>query len=462
MGDYRMQMMPSFTKRTRRAIAALALICFIFPFSGMDSLTAKKTVTRVVVLPFRNTGAASPEVDSLGEEFAVSVMQGLRQVRDLHVYDPGSVRAYYMDRLKFIQASGVGDEDAIREKLAKAEATDVDCILRGTYRVVNGKIGVSVSIISADGSQRYAPVQENDSYPDNIFDIQKNISLKAAVAIDPAYRAYGGQMDSYFSMTASREAQRYFMEGISAKSETTAGGYAEAILCFKKALDTDNSFLLAYYEIMDTRDRITKNAIDVLQLKMALGFDTKDLNDAIAAITDMNGRITSTSRSIIDDYKKLNPSKYQKAESRYRGSPYSYKYSDTKRSVEYFPNDLEVLLGAWKDSDRYAAGSVFRRKIISINRNYLPLRTVDFFNENDGVTVGELTKNVGIFNRKNPAAKYTEAYKTRFLQAMLKHMERMQAFGEDPAKQFHILDKYTDEIRHDSMAAVKKVLALWK
>jgi TolB-like protein len=360
-------------------------LCLTSHVKSIDAADAK-SFKMLAILPLENLGSSSRETDSIGQEMAISLMQSLSQVRELSVMDPASIRRQLMQKMEFVQAMGIGDEESLKKQLAKAEMTDIDYFVLGTYRIIGSQIKVTIRMVDhARGEVKITPLVFQDRYPDNLFMLEKDISERAASAISAAFESYYKDFDLYYAFTKNREAYRLYLMGIDAKSDQTVQGYAKAVRYFYDSYREDNSFMLPLMELSNIRTELVKNYLRIVELATAAGISSTDayMNTMMSFSGDkgMLSRINLSATRMGERYRANNPVLYANAYARYTQSPYYERYKNASRDMDNFPNDITTLFAAWEKIDGFKTESMYRKKIIEINPHFIPLSVVDAYAE---------------------------------------------------------------------------------
>jgi len=216
------------------AIAAAAVIGGVF-LARRDEPKPEPQIKSVAVMPFTNL-SGSAENEYLSDGITEEIISALARVPNLKVVSRTSAFAFK------------GKSGDIREV---AEKLGVSSIVEGSVRRAGNRLRVVAQLVNArDGYQMWS-----DSYDrelTDIFAIQSDI----AGAVAGALRA---RMTPMTPPTRDFEAYEAYLKGRQSSSVWTREGLETSVAYYRRALDRDRSFSLAWagladaYSMMDHR-----------------------------------------------------------------------------------------------------------------------------------------------------------------------------------------------------------------
>jgi len=370
-------------KKTVALIVIFICLCLESNHAVVKAVN-EKSFKKLVILPLENLGKKAKDTDSIGREIALSLTQSLAQIKELSVIDPHTVRTYFMQKLAFVQMSGSGDEESIKKELDKFEKLDIDLVLSGTYRIIGKEIKVIIQLIDiTSGEVKITPVIMKEKYPDSLFYLEEIIAEKTAYSISTIFESYYGNFASFYKFTTNREAYRLYLAAIDAKSDQTIQGYARAMKYFYESYRMDNSFLLPFEEMDVLNNLVFKNIFRAAELLLVVGTDVpeKTFNAVSSFAKELTAKIKIPAHELKIKFEKTRPDEFKNALEIFSASPYKNRGKDIKSDIENFPNDIEILFHAWEKIDNFNPESRYRKKIIAINPDFIPLVVVDFFKD---------------------------------------------------------------------------------
>ena len=229
------------------ALAAIALLCaavlaFFWSRHPQQPLASSaQDVSRmsIAVLPFRWLGEDKTD-EYLGFGLADALVTKLSNVKKLAVRSPNAARAYEM-----------GQQDA----LAAARALHADVVLEGSAQRAGNRLRLTVRMLNAkDGAVMWSDAFDQDFT--NILEVQDAISTRVTSAL-PLHLTGLEQAQLRKRYTANAEAYRLYLEGRYFWSRTNLDGFKKAEEAYKKAVELDPSYALAYAGLADVYDHWT-------------------------------------------------------------------------------------------------------------------------------------------------------------------------------------------------------------
>lgn len=196
--------------------------------------SAEPKITSLAVLPFKSLDTSE---NYMGLGLADAVIRRISQTGELIVRPTSSVRRYLRE-----------DTDG----LTAAKELGVDSVLEGTVQPVGGRLRVSVNLLRVnDGVSLWS--ESFDMRMTDVFAIQDSISQQVAsrlqLKLTSAQQARFGKR-----YTSSSEAYEYYIKAVANFDEkTTSIGDRKpidaAIAYFKKAIELDSKYALAYAQL---------------------------------------------------------------------------------------------------------------------------------------------------------------------------------------------------------------------
>ena len=189
------------------------------------------TQKSIVVLPFTTEGASENE-NSLGYGLADGLTRRLGQIKQLSVHTSTSAPS------STAQTQQIGHD------------LNVNHILRGKLRRNDGKLLVSVELVSANDGK----ILWSENFDQRIEDLSTlNHSIAEQVLRALAIETTTGERQQLAKRyTESSEAYRFYLVGRYHWSKRSVAGLNEAISHFRQALAKDPDFALAYTGLADT------------------------------------------------------------------------------------------------------------------------------------------------------------------------------------------------------------------
>ena len=185
-------------------------------------------IRSIAVLPL--TPIAAPNDEAFGFGFADTLITNLGK----------------FDEITILPVSTVAESKNIREPLEIAKNLGVDAVIEGTFQKANGKLRVALRLTrTSDGKQIWSEIFDYDET--EIFEMQDAIAERAAAALaldlnlqnrDRAFKRYTENTDAYAAYQTGRFL--YFQ-----------GEYEKAELEFKRSLESDKKYILAFTGLAD-------------------------------------------------------------------------------------------------------------------------------------------------------------------------------------------------------------------
>jgi TolB-like protein/DNA-binding SARP family transcriptional activator/Tfp pilus assembly protein PilF len=182
----------------------------------------------IVVLPFQNL-SADPEQDYFSDGIVEEITTALSRFRSLFVISRNSAFTY---KGRAVDVRQVGRELGVRY------------LLEGSVRKAADRVRITGQLIDAE-SAAHLWADRFDGTPEDIFDLQDQVTSSVVGAISPALEQ--AEIDRVKRKpTESLGAYDYFLRGRAALHEGSAQGHREALQLFYRAIELDPDFASAY------------------------------------------------------------------------------------------------------------------------------------------------------------------------------------------------------------------------
>jgi eukaryotic-like serine/threonine-protein kinase len=209
------------------AVVAAGVMYYFWPQHGASH------VRSIAILPFKPLTAESRN-ESLEMGMADTLITRLSNLRQLAVRPMSSVRRY-----------AAAEQDPI----AAGREQRVDAVLDGSIQKSGERIRVTVRLISlTDGHQLWADKFE-EQFRD-IFSVEDSISERVAAALSPTLsRQEKKELAKHY--TDNPEAHELYLKGRFFWNKRTPDNFQNAISYFRRAVDKDPNYALAYSGLAD-------------------------------------------------------------------------------------------------------------------------------------------------------------------------------------------------------------------
>ncbi len=213
------------------AVSLLVLVSSIFLFNKKDAVAVVEIEKSIAVLPFKNESSDSSNlyfVNGLME----SALNNLQKIEDLRVISRTSVEQYRHTNKSIPEI---------------AEELNVNYLVEGSGQRIGDQVLLNIQLIDASTDMPIWVKQYNQKVVD-IFDLQNEVAKKIADAVKA--KITPAEMDQIEKKpTKNLVAYDYYLQALGPFNTRTNEGLAEAILLFKKAIEQDPEFALAYAHI---------------------------------------------------------------------------------------------------------------------------------------------------------------------------------------------------------------------
>jgi len=197
-----------------------------------DAITAHRASRSLAVLPFDDlTGDAGVLAAGLAED----LITALATLRGARVVSRTSVMRFASERPRSMRD--------VRDVLG------VDLVLEGTVRVAGGRVRVTAQLIDA-GRDEHVWAETYDRSLTDVFEVQSDIALRIARALDVELSPRQHRRLRH-GPTRDLEAYQFYLKGREVWSHRKPGDAGRAIDLFRRALDLDPDFALAWVGVAD-------------------------------------------------------------------------------------------------------------------------------------------------------------------------------------------------------------------
>ncbi|KAB8153151.1 helix-turn-helix domain-containing protein [Kordia sp. TARA_039_SRF] len=225
-----------FSKHTNKIIIAatlvvIVLIVFFWKETKADSPKPTSVQKSIAVLPFKNMSS-----DSTNYYFVNGLMEAslnnLQKIEELRVISRTSVEKY---------------RNTTKTISEIAEELNVNYIIEGSGQKIENEVLLNIQLIDVTSDTPIWAAQYKHEL-DDIFSLQNNVAKKITTAIQvtvtPSELA---QIEK--KPTENLEAYDYYLRGLQPLQTQTREDLLKAISLFKKAVELDSKFALAYAKL---------------------------------------------------------------------------------------------------------------------------------------------------------------------------------------------------------------------
>lgn len=200
-----------------------------------DATAQPPEIRSLAVLPLRSL---DPNDNALGFGIADALIRRISQTGEMTVRPASSVRQYLTE-----------DTDAI----TAAKQLTVDAVLEGTIQRAGDRLRIGVNLLKADGTSLWT--DSFDTQLTDVFAVQDTISQQVASRLKVRLNA-GQQARLTKRSTSNPIAYEYYTRGVYSYDQREYGLDAKpqndtTIDLFKKAVDTDPNYALAFASLAD-------------------------------------------------------------------------------------------------------------------------------------------------------------------------------------------------------------------
>jgi TolB-like protein/Flp pilus assembly protein TadD len=213
--------------------------------AGRSNVDQEKTgpgLKPIAVLPFKSIGREASEYLGLG--MADTLITKLSSIREIVIRPTGSIRKY---------------EASAQDPRAAGRELKVDTILEGSVQRRNKRLRVTVRLLRvSDGTSLWAETFDEEFT--HIFAVQDSISEKVARALMLQLSADEKRRLTR-RYTDDTEAYQFYLKGRYFSDKRTQAGLQKAVEYFRKAIDSDPSYALAYAGLADSYNQFERYGV---------------------------------------------------------------------------------------------------------------------------------------------------------------------------------------------------------
>jgi len=188
---------------------------------------------RIAVLPFANI-SPDPADEYFADGMTEELIFTLSKIERLRVIAYTSVMAY---KGRQVTVSQVGRE------------LRVGMVVEGSVRKAGNRLRITVQLVDVD-SEEHLWSQVYDRELEDVFAIQSDIAQQVAQALEVKVLA-GERARLRHRPTRNMEAYKLYLKGRYFWNARTEEGFKKAIRCFKRAIEVDPTYALAYTGLAD-------------------------------------------------------------------------------------------------------------------------------------------------------------------------------------------------------------------
>lgn len=197
----------------------------------------------VAVLPFENLNRDST-YEVLSRGMCESLIAGLSSVQSLILVERSQVE-------KILKEQALGLTGVVDEKTAPktGQLLGAKYVVMGSYQIIGGKVRIITRFVDVETGQidQSKVVSVTGVYPKEVFDLQDQIASKLVASFNvAATKNETDQMAAVLKSTKDFTAYELYIKGRNAYLLSTEQGYQDAISLFKKAIEKDPNYALAY------------------------------------------------------------------------------------------------------------------------------------------------------------------------------------------------------------------------
>ncbi|HSE98400.1 MAG TPA: FlgO family outer membrane protein, partial [Blastocatellia bacterium] len=246
------------------SIAILVAALGLLSAASRPDATAIAPIRSLAVLPFKNLDPQGEDAH-LGIGLADALITRLSSIKDLNVRPTSAV-------LKFNN----NDQDASDAALKLR----VDAVLEGSIYRAGDRVRVTARLVrTSDQSLVWAG--QFDEKAGDFFSIQNAISQRVSDSL--ALSLGRSEKDALAKRhTESADAYQLYVEGRYNWNKRDFAGMMQAEACFRKAIDRDPNFALAYLGLADTLSMRSENNESLHAIQKAIELD-ENLGEAYAS-----------------------------------------------------------------------------------------------------------------------------------------------------------------------------------
>jgi len=205
--------------------------------------TCQASSVTVAVLPFENLNRDST-YGLLSRGMCESLIEGLSSVKSLTLVERAQVE-------KTLKEQALGLTGVIDEKTAPktGQLLGAKYVVMGSYQVIGNQVKITARFVNVETGEidQSKIVSVTGRYPDQVFDLQSQIASKLVANFNvAASKAETDRMATVLKSTQNFTAYELFIKGLNAWLLGTETGNQEAITYYRKAIELDPNYALAY------------------------------------------------------------------------------------------------------------------------------------------------------------------------------------------------------------------------
>jgi len=356
----------------------------------------------VVVIPFDKLNKTkSKDLDMLKRGISETLSGALSSAEKMIIIDSSRVKRYLFDQIKFKQVIGADDSKDM-EKLRKATQKKLkgDYLVYGNFMKIGNQIQITAKFMKVKSGKVVKAASVHGQYPKEIFALQEKLAKKLIESITgkKATSENRKKIKEYTNSTKNYDAYKYYIKGRMQQIKYDVNYYPQAIRNYKKALDIDPTYALAWaglsevnalwgyrmkYAKQPWRDYINR-AIRQGKKAVQFGSNLYQAHKALS-VAYLNKRNFKASQRSIDRAYSLNRDDaevlYMKAQLKNYGSKKVAVYgSEANRYIRRaLRNNPDLIIARWSYALGFARLKKYHRaireykKILPINPNHAPV-----------------------------------------------------------------------------------------
>jgi TolB-like protein/AraC-like DNA-binding protein/Tfp pilus assembly protein PilF len=285
------------------AVSLISMVALIVLYQAYSFTPPKELEKSIVVLPFNNESSDSTNVYFING-LMESTLINLQMIEDFRVVSRTSAEKYSNNKRSIPEI---------------AKELNVNYVVEGSGQRVGDEVLLNIQLIDAS-SDRPIWAEQYSRKVVNVFDLQNEIAKKIADAVEAIVTP--AELEQIEKIpTENLLAYDYYLQALEPYHSRTKEGLEKAILLFKKAVEEDSQFSLAYANVA-----ISYYFLDVYQKQ-------KQYTDRINIFAD---------KALLYDSKSAE-SLIAKALYYMQSGDYKLAVPHLEKALEYNPNSSSVV-----------------------------------------------------------------------------------------------------------------------
>lgn len=285
------------------AVSLISMVALIVLYQAFSFTPPKELEKSIVVLPFNNESSDSTNVYFING-LMESTLINLQMIEDFRVVSRTSSEKYSNNKRSIPEI---------------AKELNVNYVVEGSGQRVGEEVLLNIQLIDAS-SDRPIWAEQYSRKVVNVFDLQNEIAKKIADAVEAIVTP--AELEQIEKIpTENLLAYDYYLQALEPYHSRTKEGLEKAILLFKKAVEEDSQFSLAYANVA-----ISYYFLDVYQKQ-------KQYTDRINIFAD---------KALLYDSKSAE-SLIAKALYYMQSGDYKLAVPHLEKALEYNPNSSSVV-----------------------------------------------------------------------------------------------------------------------